>query len=54
MLNQYVCGPQGAAVEKTREQRLSMAIAEIHEAIKPWGDGDHAMIIRRILDRNGA
>lgn len=37
----------------SREQKLTRAVREIRELIQPWGCGDHANLIRVVLDRNG-
>lgn len=37
----------------TPERRMARAIKEIRELIWPWGEGEHAVMIRAILDRNG-
>lgn len=51
-MNKCVGGMQGPAVPLTREQKLERAVREIRELIGPWGDGDHARLIRAVLDRN--
>lgn len=51
-MNKYFGGQRGAAVPLTREQKLERAVREIRELIQPWGDGDHARLIRAALDRN--
>jgi hypothetical protein len=48
----YPSGPQGSAVPLTKEQRMAKAIHDLRQAISPWGDGDHARIIRAILDKH--
>lgn len=47
-----VHGP-GSGFSSDREAKLSRAVQEIRDLIRPWGEGDHARLIRGVLDRNG-
>jgi hypothetical protein len=45
-------GPCRGRVRPTREAKLSRAVREVRDLIRPWGDGDNARLIRAVLDRN--
>ncbi|MEN4464385.1 hypothetical protein VXE65_20440 [Mycolicibacterium conceptionense] len=44
---------RGAMVRTPTREELARTVREIRELIRPWGDGDHARLIRAVLDRNG-
>lgn len=44
---------RGDGVRPPTREELARTVREIRELIRPWGDGDHARLIRAVLDRNG-
>jgi hypothetical protein len=49
--NTYHTGNPPAIELLSYDQRTMNAVREIRKMIQPWGDGDHARLIRAVLDK---